>query len=465
MKQILELSKIYISYLLNKKSFLYSLMAIIIFSLFIIPSADSNYTTFSIGKYTGTPNCYWVSNLGAVFTNLIVSIVAFFFIEGTYEVEKRNIGSLIRVTPSSNFVLLFHKWIAYLFIFLGFVLVITTSLFIINYKNFNFIEFSQPFLYYCAPFAFLLSTIILFFDVFVNPRGLKITLFLILILFSCSQFNKNLDFLGFNEFLKNAKTTFSEKINKKNDFVSFGYVKKSQKLTYLDFYKPFELNNVYKIMLIPVAVFLIYLFSFSFRRFKQTTIYSKKIVEKTKQINSQFQKPKKIELIQNCEIQKSFASVLRSFFILFKSTFSSKQILLLLALWVLSVFLNYQIKAGFVIPLLFLISFDKINNFINIGNKKHFNFTFNTSVYSENEQSKAKIVILFLYFLSCSLPLFVLNSMDNIVMIMINLLVLSIVSILFSSVFKSVKIVEIGYILIFSSCISGHPIIDIFQTT
>ncbi len=114
MKKIINLTKLYTTNIYNKKAFLYSLILLIVISLFLIPNKDSSYITFYIDKYTGESNSIWVSSLGAIFTNLILSFIGFFFIEGNYTEEKKSgLGSIVKTTITSNKILLLYKWLTY----------------------------------------------------------------------------------------------------------------------------------------------------------------------------------------------------------------------------------------------------------------------------------------------------------------------------------------------------------------
>jgi hypothetical protein len=198
MKNIINLTKLYTINLYNKKSFLNSIILLIVISLFLIPNKDSSYITFYIDKYTGESNSIWVSSLGAIFTNLILSVISFFFIEGNYIEEKESgLGSIVRATITSNKILLLYKWLAYIIVLFSFLVLIILSLYLINFESFNFITFLYPFIYFNIPYIFILSSIILILDVFIQYRGVKITFFICLIFFLSSPLiNSNFDLLG-----------------------------------------------------------------------------------------------------------------------------------------------------------------------------------------------------------------------------------------------------------------------------
>src|SRR5688572_21279317 len=130
---LLLLSKINYSILINKRGFFFAILLLIISGLFIIPRENSNYVTFYIGTYTGYPNTLWVANLGAVLSNLIISFIGFFYLEGIYKEEIGNgIGAQIRSSRCSNFSLFFHKWLSYTFLLFTFSGILALTLYVVN---------------------------------------------------------------------------------------------------------------------------------------------------------------------------------------------------------------------------------------------------------------------------------------------------------------------------------------------
>ncbi len=468
MKNIINLSRIYIAYFLNKKNFIYALILIVVVGLFIIPNKDSGYVTFSIGKFTGESNCFWVSSLGAISINIILSIVGFFLIENTYNTEKKlGFGHVVRVSSASNFKLLLHKWLTYVVVLSSFAVLLIVCLFVINYKYFDFFSFLNPFLYFCFPYIVMLSTIILVFDSLIPSRVLKVVAFLALIVVLCSSKNSgHFDLLGFNEFSSYIQKESLQNPDVQNQALSVGFIKKTIQLGYIKFNSISWVNHIYyKLLFIPFSILLLYLFSFLFKRYKPNRTL--KILSPTKvepeSTEVKFNTNKLLFSInQECAINSDFWQVVNAYFILFKATFSVIQLIITAVFWVIAFLVNYELASHIYIPIVFLISFNKYEEFINIDNIENVRFTFNTSLFSIKQRLMAKSLILFSYFLLCAFPLLISNDANTMVMITINLLLLSVFSIIVSYVLKSVKILEIVYIIIFASYIAGHPAISLF---
>ncbi len=159
--------------------------------------------------------------------------------------------------------------------------------------------------------------------------------------------------------------------------------------------------------------------------------------------------------------KKSFSSHFLLYFMIFKKSFSNIKIIFLTILWIISFFIHYKISSNITIPLIFLLSFDIYDKFINIENKELSKFSFITSSYSINERLFIKVFILFGFFIVCTMPVFIVKPIEHSLSTIIYFLLLSIFSIIFSHLLKSVKFLEVIYILIFASYISGYPIFKI----
>lgn len=463
MKNIIYLSMIYFSYLLNRKGYLYSLIFVISFSLFLIPNKNSDYVTFHLGNYTGESNCFWVSNIGALFTNLILSFVLFFFIEGTYTYERENgIGVIKSVTKSSNFVILIHKWLTYIYILVIFMFIIIVSLFLINYKEFNLYNFLIPFIYYCIPYFFCLSTLVLIFDSYIYNRILKIILFSIVIIFLTLPNNiMNIDLLGFNEFTNLLKEIIFEKYKIKEEIYSIGYINKIHNLNYVDFSSTKNDKNFIKILYLTLPILFLYLISFIFERYKfQKEIKKNEQVLKYFAINNDSNSITDISFIKESKNTKNYIKLINGYFIIFKSTFSIKQFIFICILIILSFIVNNKVSLFFIIPVIFLICFDKLNKFVNIDNSKSTYYLFNTSIYSNSEKIIIKTMILFFFYIILSIVLLIYHKTP--IFLLLNLFGLSLFLNTFNYIIKNIKFIEIIYIIIFASYISGHPVISFF---
>ena len=195
----------------------------------------------------------------------------------------------------------------------------------------------------------------------------------------------------------------------------------------------------------------------TFRFFKKKTCGFKVLVKNDLNLKADNNKYNKIEP----RIKKSFSSLFLLYFTVFKKSFSNLRIIILTILWVISFFVSYKISSNIIIPLIFLLSFNIYDKFINIENKELLKFSFITSCYTVNQQLFVKIFVLFCFFMVCTVPIFIVKPIDNSLSTITYLLFLSTFSIIFSYLIKGVKLLEVIYILIFTSYISGYPIFKI----
>ena len=472
MNTIINLAKIHANYLYHRKTFAYSLIILVAICFFIIPNKDSTYATFYIGKYTGEVNDVWVGSLGSIFTNLILSFVGFFFLEGSYKNKRDSgFGNLIRVTSSSNRIVLSHQWLSYVCVLSVFSVLMIVSLFLVNYtQSFNFLTFIKPFIYFNFPYIFILSSIILIFDVFIGHRLLKILSFIFSVFFIASPLiGPNLDLIGVNEFVEVVKDKFNQMQELQNEDYSIGYVHKAKNLTYL---KIEQINwwtgiNMYRrIALLPLSAFIIFLFSFIFKRYsiKGKTLKQskkKKSLSPAKKYHKQFQLESALYFKSLPIINNSFVSLLSSYFVIFKTSFSKFQLTSMVILWIASFFIGPTIASKIIISIVFLLGFNIYDKFINIDNIKSLVFSFDVSVYSTSGRLLSKSLILFTFFIICATPLFLFKTIDSSLMTVAYLLTLSILSTLLSYLLKGTKLLEIAYIILFASYFSGHPVLNI----
>ena len=117
MKSLLPISVLYYKYLINKKSFIICSIILIIIGLFLIPSQNSDYVTFYIGKVSPIPNKYWIGYLSSIFSNFIISFLILFMIIGEKEKEILNFTyTQIDTSKLSTFYKALYKIIGLFFI-------------------------------------------------------------------------------------------------------------------------------------------------------------------------------------------------------------------------------------------------------------------------------------------------------------------------------------------------------------
>ena len=363
---LFALSKINYLTLINKKGFIVAILLLIIVGLFIIPRNNANYVTFYIGGYTGYPNSFWVGNLGAILSNFVISLIAFFFLEGAYAEEKHNgVGLLINGTACTNFQLLLFKWLSYIYLVFTLLGIIAITLFFINIKSAELVGFVKPFLIYSIPYLVLLSFFVLFLDYIVNSRGVKITVFLLVILFAFSPLaGKYFDFLGANNFVDHVKYYIIE-TREKNLTYGIGYIK-SINITYKNVPElTWDMNILgYKLFLIGLATLILYLSTFVFKRYASTSTANHEISVKDLNeipISIDFSKRDFRQAVFS-PVGKSVRYLISAECAVFRSSFSRNWIAAFLLIYILSFTLGFKTASNFIVPLLFIISFPIFEN-------------------------------------------------------------------------------------------------------
>ena len=467
MNNFLPLCVLYSKNLIRNRGFIFSLLSLLLIGIFIIPNENSTYYTFSIANYTGTPNNAWVSNLGAIFANVIIGFVGFFFLEGQYKEEKDSgIGNLIRVSPSSNFLLILHRWVSSFFALLLMLVGLIIILFITNYnEDFQVLSFLRPFLYYSIPCLASFSILILSFDILIHHRGLKITVYILMCLVLLFPTLQQIDPYGLTEFSQHASHNLPVQLNDTN--YSFGVIARTTDIHYIN-YDRSDLDctqcwkrGVYILAALVIFALLVILFD----RFKKGAHILPKIPSLGKTENTTALPLNFAELSlsnQIFSVNKNYKVLFELHFTFLKAAFSRKKILLIIGLWGLAFLINNDIKGGIVMPLLFIASFFLIEKFVNVQQEQNIQSSFITSIYNSLELNVTKAILLFFYFFLLSLPAIIANSLALNIKLIVFLMLLSTILITYTQFFKSIKIPEIVYILFFICYLSGYPIITIF---
>lgn len=452
MDRFLNTSFLYFKNIVNHKNMIFFIGAFVFFAVFLIPNEKSNYVTFYVGRFSGIANNMWVSNLSAIFSNILLSFFGFFLFEGIAKKEYEN-NRLVRASKSSNFFILLHRWFAYVLTLLFFSIIITLTILIINYKKFNIFSFLYPFLYFSIPFIFLMSSIILIIDSLIKKKLIKILLFIGIFIFllAPTPISKYIDIFGLYEFIR-----YIEKDIEGSNF-AIGYIRKTSKISLISI-KQYYINSnlLIRLFFIPTSILFIYIFSFVFDRYKKNE--RRKNINKFIYIEDIYKYTSSIKL-ETINIKVNLFNLFNAFFLLFRKSFSRLEIIIITTLWLVSFFLNENLIRNITIPLIFLISFTLFDKYLNIRENKMLDFIHKGSVFSEIKIVIVYVFILYLYYILCLLPLLYFNV--NTGNIFVKVFIFS-VFISISSYINLNKLIEIIYILIFICYLCGYPIINVF---
>lgn len=353
MERFLDASALYYKNITSHRKAVFFIGAFVFIALFLIPNEKSGYVTFYIGKVTGIANNMWVSNLNAIFSNILLALFGFFLFEGIADDEYGN-NRLVRVSSSSNFFILVHRWFTYVLTLLLFGLIITITTLLINYKDFNIFSFLYPFFYFTIPFIFILVSLIIVIDSVIKKRIIKILLFIGIIIFLLVPItiNKSIDLFGVYEFMK-----YIEKDVEGSNF-AIGYIRKTSQISFVEIEQHYIKSNLLiRLSLIPISLLLIYLHSFVFDRYRKKKVVNRLKIDQNRVVTENVGNHPVALKLKTVSEQANLLNLFNAFFLLFKKAFSRLQIIIIVVLWVMSFLINYETARNITIPLIFLTSF------------------------------------------------------------------------------------------------------------
>lgn len=118
----------------RQQSFMVTLMAMAMLTLFFFPAPDAYYQTLVINGYRGIYNSAWLGMCLAMLNVLFLPLICFYLVKNALELDRQSMtGELIAATPVSKLSFLLGKWCTSVLIMLSIVLVMLLSSVVIQF--------------------------------------------------------------------------------------------------------------------------------------------------------------------------------------------------------------------------------------------------------------------------------------------------------------------------------------------
>ena len=453
MKSLLPISVLYYKYLINKKSFIICSIILIIIGLFLIPSQNSDYVTFYIGKVSPIPNKYWIGYLSSIFSNFIISFLILFMIIGEKEKEILNFTyTQIDTSKLSSFYKALHKIIGLFFIGISFLFILNITIIILNFDKINLPLFTLPLVYFCIPYIFIVSSLSYFIE-FYQAKKLKILIYFTLIFIIVLNDKYVLDMFGLNE----LNILINKTYGLSNKF-AIGYLKKTNSLSIINVTTVLYPIFLYKkIILIVICLLIIY--------FLSKINISRNVDSNINVIDASIDKREVNLLKTKTKILTSnnfvFSNLLIKDFYSFMLSVSKLNILLISFLW-LPLFVVNDNFIKMLLPILFLLTLF-INNFLSILYQNNLEYSEKTSAFRSYEIISSKFIIILIFYILLLVPILIKSTSTSILKIFIGFLLLSALQVLLVRFSKNNILMDIILIILYATYLFGTPIINIFQ--
>ncbi|MCU7613924.1 hypothetical protein N0B16_05695 [Chryseobacterium sp. GMJ5] len=458
MKEVLSLSFLYAKYHIKKKNFLIYIIILLILGFLLIPNEKAAYVTFYIGNISVYPNTFWIGNMGAVFSNIIISVVLFFVILGERQQEMISNRYCFEETSVFGFFLKNrYKIIALFFISILFLFILNASLIASNYTyGINIIAYLQSLVYFSVPFLFFISFWVYFLEFYLVRKTYKILLFFItflVILFNDRFFN----ITGLNELY-----LYIRKIADTQNYFAIGYLKKANRIKVLTLqsYNPPLFLHI-KVIWILMTCALIYAASRiknygSYLVFDQTVENISAKMVASKKMATRF-------LEHAVPLQLSFMTLIRKDVMQLSKAYTQKRIALLVFLWLILFVTPMESVQKFVLPALMVIIVYLNRDFISKLYSHDLGYCVALSPFRKEQLYMSQITVIFLLYFWAVIPYLIkLNSISGLLVI-INILLMSILQVLSIHGMKKSLLVNIVLIILFTSYMTGKPILNILN--
>jgi hypothetical protein len=456
MSNFIQLSILYYRYLINKRVFINCIISLLILGFILVPSENAKYVTFYIGNFAATTNKFWIGNLAAMFSNVIISLLLLFIIIGEREKEVLNYNYTLEDTsPNKNFYKNFYKIIALFFVSLTLLFVLNLSLVLVNIQQVDLIYYVINVLYFSFSYLFFLSFFAFFIEYYVVKKTIKYILYISAIFIFLFNDKYFFDLIGINE----LHIYFNQIIKTKNHF-AFGYLTISTNIKLISFNKFIIPLFIYKkVIWIIISLLLIYLLS-KINISRQLTNVSKSPFFAS---NISFTE-KNIESYSNYNISKEYSikNILFKDLYLFSKSFTRFNIICIIVLWV-SMFLIHENSLIKILPIIFLFTIPLNEKFLCKLFFYNLEFQEKISPFNKVKIFYSKFYLIIIFYIILLTPYFLLNNLTGILNILLGFIILTYFQIKTSEYFKNNLLLDIILIIIYASYLTGSPIINIFQ--
>lgn len=456
MSNLFQLSFLYYKYLINKRVFINCIIILLLLGFILVPNENAKYVTFYIGNIVAKTNKFWLGNLAAMFSNVIISLLLLFIIIGEKEKEILNYNyTLVDTSPKKNIYKNLYKIIALFFVALTLNFVLNLSLILVNFEQIDLIYYLINLIYFSFSYLFFLSVFAFFIEYYVLKKSIKYTLYISTIFIFLFNDKFLLDLIGINE----IHIHFNQIIKTKNHF-AFGYLAKSSNIKYITFEKFLIPLFIYKkIAWIFISFILIYLFSKINISRKLANVQKSPFFAQ----NITFTE-KNIESYTNYNISKSnsIKNILFKDLYLFSKSFTSIYIICIIILWTIMFFIHKETFYK-ILPLIFLFTIPLNEKFLCKLFFYNLDFQEKLSPFNKTKIFLSKFYIIIGFYIILLIPYFLSNNLTDIFSILIGFVLLTYFQIKLSEYLKNNVLLDIILIIIYASYLTGVPIINIFQ--
>lgn len=454
MQSLFSLSLYYTRYLLQKRAFVYIVILLLFLGFYIIPNPASSYVTFYIKNTAPYPNKYWIGNLAAVFSNLIISFLLLFIILGEKEKEiSQKTYYLEDTSYLGRFFKYSSKVLALFFFSLIFLSILNLTLSINNSEDISFTDSILPIIYFCIPHLFVWSIFCFIVEYYTPYKSMKYLIYFITVFFIFSN-DKLFKLIGLSE-LAEYLGRYTHSVD-----YSAGVISKSNKLKFITIKEPFyPLYYNYKLLWMLIGCAVIYLVS-KIKIYRSISAVNQEKIE-TGSLFPIKVTPHSAQNMVAFKIANPSNLLLKDLF-LFSQSFSKMNAFFIILFWCISFFIPYN-GQKVLLPSLFLISITINNNYL-------YKLFFYDIAYLEKLApynrvyiwlSKFSVYFAFLIFLS--VPHLIQIPSYEVLHIVLNLFLLSVFIVSLTAFLKNSVLADIIYIIVFASYFSGFPVLNILR--
>jgi hypothetical protein len=422
-----------------------------VLGLFLIPGKDADYVTFYMGNISPAPNKFWIGNVSAIFSNVVISWLLIHILAGEREKEILNYTYVQEdLSFLSSFFKALYKIIGLFFIGMTFLFILNITIFIQNIELTG-PYFIFPLLYFSVPYILIIAGVSYFIEYYIKNNFLKYAVYYILVFFIMFNDRFFLGILGIHE----LNFIINKNISETNLF-AIGYLPKSR-LHIISLQEPiFPIFWLNKLAALTLFISTVYLLS-------KIPINRKLTIIKTLADFSQKDTEMKSIKFSFSQIKKdlSFFNILQKDFYLFSLSVDKTAIYAILIIWVL-LFPVKEDFLKFLLPLLFFFTLF-INKFLTRLSLYNIDYAENISPYKNFEIVLSKNVIIFVFYAILLIPLLIRHSFTQNMYVLLSFFILTGFQVIMSRVFKNNTFIDILLIILFATYLTGKPILNIFQ--